>query len=147
MPIAESKAAIVGKADQPNDEFQDAQWWGLSALAAYKFDPRLEGVIRADYINNRKNGGGLLGFGRDSVNGIGPGHGKDENGDWQESYSQHGANRYALSMGGNYRFNEYTLFKLEYRFDFADRRVFEYVDKGNFKKNNQLFGASVVVTF
>ena len=129
------------------DELQDAQWWGLSALAAYKFDPRLEGVIRADYINNRKNGGGLLGFGRDSVNGIGPGHGKDENGDWQESYSQHGANRYALSMGGNYRFNEYTLFKLEYRFDFADRRVFEYVDKGNFKKNNQLFGASVVVTF
>jgi hypothetical protein len=124
-----------------NEGLQDAQWWGLSALAAYKFDPRLEGVIRADYINNRKNGGGLLGFGRDSVNGIGPGHSKDDNGDWQESYSQHGANRYALSMGGNYRFNEYTLFKLEYRFDFADRRVFEYVDKGNFKKNNQLFGA------
>ena len=137
--------AAIGR--NANDGLQDAQWWGLSALAAYKFDPRLEGVIRADYINNRKNGGGLLGFGRDSVNGIGPGHGKDENGDWQESYSQHGANRYALSMGGNYRFNEYTLFKLEYRFDFADRRVFEYVDKGNFKKNNQLFGASVVVTF
>ena len=130
-----------------NDNYQDAQWWGLSALAAYKFDPRLEGVIRADYINNRKNGGGLLGFGRDSVNGIGPGYSKDVNGDWGESSSQHGANRYALSMGGNYRFNEYTLFKLEYRFDFADRRVFEYVDKGNFKKNNQLFGASVVVTF
>ena len=140
----QTDAAIGRNAD---DGLQDAQWWGLSALAAYKFDPRLEGVIRADYINNRKNGGGLLGFGRDSVNGIGPGHGKDENGDWQESYSQHGANRYALSMGGNYRFNEYTLFKLEYRFDFADRRVFEYVDKGNFKKNNQLFGASVVVTF
>ncbi|OYY66648.1 MAG: hypothetical protein B7Y51_01215 [Burkholderiales bacterium 28-67-8] len=130
-----------------NDEFQDAQWWGLSALAAYKFEPRLEGVIRADYINDRKNGGGLLGFGRDNVNGIGPGYSRDLNGDWQESASQHGANRYALSVGGNYRFNEYTLFKLEYRFDFADRRVFEYVDKGSFKKNNQLFGASVVVTF
>jgi len=35
----------------------------------------------------------------------------------------------------------------EYRFDFADRRVFEYLDKNEWKKNNQLFGASVVVTF
>mgnify|MGYP000393807504 CR=1 FL=1 len=104
-------------------------------------------MIRADYINDRKNGGGLLGFGRDNVNGIGPGYSRDVNGDWQESASQHGANRYALSVGGNYRFNEYTLFKLEYRFDFADRRVFEYLDKAEWKKNNQLFGASVVVTF
>ena len=36
------------------------KWWGLSALAAYKFEPRFEGVVRADYINNKKNGGGLL---------------------------------------------------------------------------------------
>jgi hypothetical protein len=138
--------AAIGR--NANDGLQDAQWWGLSALAAYKFDPRLEGVIRADYINNRKNGGGLLGFGADSINGIGPGFdGRDVDGNLIVRDGQHGANRYALSMGGNYRFNEYTLFKLEYRFDFADRRVFEYVDKGTFKKNNQLFGASVVVTF
>jgi Protein of unknown function (DUF3138) len=38
-----------------------AQWWGLSGLAAYKFSPRLEGVVRADYINNNKNGGGVYG--------------------------------------------------------------------------------------
>jgi hypothetical protein len=140
----QSDAAITPKAP---DEYQDAQWWGLSGLAAYKLTPRLEAVVRADYINNRKNGGGLLGFGADSVNGIGPGYSKDANGDWLLSDSEHGANRYALSLGGNYRFNEYTLFKAEYRFDFADRRVFEYVDKGSFKKNNQLFGASVVVSF
>jgi hypothetical protein len=132
-----------------NGNYQDAQWWGVSALAAYKFTPRFEGVVRADYINNRKNGGGLLGFGADSVNGIGPGFdgGQDVDGNLIPVDSQHGANRYALSLGGNYRFNEYTLLKLEYRFDFANKDVFYYVDKDNYKKNNQLFGASVVVSF
>ena len=132
-----------------NGNYQDAQWWGVSALAAYKFTPRFEGVVRADYINNRKNGGGLLGFGADSVNGIGPGFdgGQDVDGNLIPVDSQHGANRYALSLGGNYRFNEFTLFKLEYRFDFANKDVFYYVDKDNYKKNNQLFGASVVVSF
>ena len=142
----QSDAAITPKAP---DEYRDAEWWGLSGLAAYKLTPRLEAVVRADYIHNRKNGGGLLGFGADSVNGIGPGFdgSRDADGNLIPVDSRHGANRYALSLGGNYRFNEYTLFKAEYRFDFADRRVFEYVDKGSFKKNNQLFGASVVVSF
>ena len=108
----------------------------------------LEGVVRADFIYNRKNGGGLLGFGADSLNGIGPGFvGYDAEGAAEARSSQHGSNRYALSVGGNYRFNEYTLFKAEYRFDGSTRRVFEYVDDGNFKKTNHLFGASVVVSF
>jgi long-subunit fatty acid transport protein len=132
-----------------NGNYQDAQWWGVSALAAYKFTPRFEGVVRADYINNRKNGGGLLGFGADSVNGIGPGFDGSVDADDNPIPvdSQHGANRYALSLGGNYRFNEYTLFKLEYRLDFANKDVFLYERTGKFKDNNQLFGASVVVSF
>ena len=90
----------------------------------------------------------MLGFGADSVNGIGPGFdGSDGDGNPIPVESQHGANRYALSLGGNYRFNEFTLFKLEYRFDFANKDVFYYVDKDSYKKNNQLFGASVVVSF
>lgn len=131
-----------------NDGLQDAEWWGLSGLAAYKFTPRLEGVVRADFIYNRKNGGGLLGFGADSLNGIGPGFvGYDVDDAPLAADSQRGANRYAVSLGGNYTFNEYTLFKLEYRFDGATKRVFEYVDNGTFKKTNHLFGAAVVVTF
>ncbi|MDL2337950.1 MAG: DUF3138 family protein [Pseudomonadota bacterium] len=141
----QSDAAIATNA---NGGLQDAQWWGLSGLAAYKFDPRLEGVVRLDYINNNQHGGGLLGFGADSVNGIGPGFdGFDASGAPIVSGSQRGANRFALSVGGNYRFNEYTLFKAEYRLDRANRRVFEYVDDGNFRKTNHLFGASVVVSF
>src|SRR5690606_28856129 len=34
----------------------DADWQGLSALAAYNFTPRLKGTLRADYIKNDKNG-------------------------------------------------------------------------------------------
>src|SRR5512137_1571585 len=43
-------------------ELQTSQWYGISALAAYKLTQRLEGIVRADYIVNNKNGGGLLGW-------------------------------------------------------------------------------------
>ncbi|OYT99622.1 MAG: hypothetical protein CFE40_07325 [Burkholderiales bacterium PBB1] len=141
----QAKAAIATKAD---GSLQTARWVGVSGLAAYKFTPRLEGVVRADYIYNRKNGGGLLGFGNDSLNGIGQGFvGYDIDGAPLAADSQRGANRYALSIGGNYTFNEYTIFKLEYRFDGATKRVFEYVDNGTFKKTNHLLGAQMVVSF
>ena len=137
-------AIALNSSDAP----KNAEWWGVSGLTAYKFTPRLEGVVRADFIYNRKNGGGLLGYGSDSLNGIGPGFiGYDADGVAEARDSQRGSNRYALSVGGNYRFNEYTLFKAEYRFDGSTRRVFEYVDDGRFKKTNHLFGASVVVSF
>lgn len=145
----QAKAAIATTIDD-NDKthFYTARWVGLSGLAAYKFRPRLEGVVRADYIFNRWNGGGLLGFGNDSLNGIGQGFvGFNSDGAAVASDSRHGANRYALSVGGNFHFNEYTIFKLEYRFDGATKRVFEYVDNNTFKKYNHLFGAQVVVSF
>jgi hypothetical protein len=139
-------AAIAVNSD---GELQTARWWGVSGLAAYKFTPRLEGVARADFIYNRQHGGGLLGFGADPVNGIGPGFDGSIDGDGNlvAVDSSHGANRFALSVGGNYRFNEYTLFKAEYRLDRASKPVFEYVDNGDFRKINHLFGASVVVSF
>ena len=94
---------------------------GPVGLTAYKFTPRLEGVARFDYIYNRQHGGGLLGFGADPVNGIGPGFdgNVDADGNLVAIDSQRGANRFAFSVGGNYRFNEYTLFKAEYRLDRA----------------------------
>jgi hypothetical protein len=110
----------------------------LSTLAAYKFTPRFEGIARFDYLNDKKNGGGLLGYGVDERNGIGP----DAAGD-----PEVGANRYALSLGVGYLFNLNTTFKLEYRLDRATQPVFVDVKDGEFKKSNHLLGASMVVSF
>lgn len=124
---------------------RDAKWWGLSGTVAYKFTPRLEGIARADYVSNKKNGGGLLGYSfDDSINGIG--RGLDANSDFAKGESV-GSNRYALSLGLNYVFDENTNFKLEYRYDGADQPVFLNASRGDYRKANQLFGASVVVRF
>ncbi len=115
-------------------------------MAAYKFTPRFEGVGRFDYIYNGKNGGGLLGYGQDYGNGIGP----DGNLGCDGSYTadcNKGASRYALAMGVNYNFNANTIFKAEYRYDWSNQDVFEYLKDGSYRKYNNLFGASVVVFF
>jgi len=39
------------------------------------------------------------------------------------------------------------VFKCEYRYDWATGEVFENTKDGSFKKNNQLFATSVVVSF
>ena len=124
---------------------RDARWAGVSALAAYKITPRLEAALRGDYVKNDSNGGGLLGFSFDDpINGIG--RGVDASGNFAKGDAV-GANRYALSAGLNYLFDEGTVFKLEVRRDGADQPVFEVVRKGTFSKSNNLFGASVVVSF
>jgi len=124
---------------------RNAQWWGLSGTAAYKFTPRLEGVLRTDYINDKKNGGGLLGYTADDyLNGIG--RGVLEDGSFAKGEDQ-GANRYALTFGLNYRVDENSTFKLEYRYDGANQPVFLQVKDGVYKKSNHLLGASMVVTF
>ncbi len=138
VSVGQQKSAAV-TADPVTGELRDAKWWGLSALAAYKITPRLEGIVRADYINNKKNGGGLLGYNfADDRNGIGP----DTAGD-----PELGANRTALSFGLSYALNPYTTVKAEYRFDRASQPVFVDIRDGSFKKSNQLFGTSVVVAF
>jgi len=126
-------------------QLRDAQWWGVSGLVGYKITPRLEGVLRADYVKNTKNGGGLLGYSfDDSINGIGRGVGSNNGFAKGEDV---GTNRYALSAGVNYLFDETTIFKLEYRFDGASQPVFADVKSGGYAKRNHLFGASVVVSF
>lgn len=132
----QKKASITAAAD---GSLRTAKWWGLSALAAYKFEPRLEGIVRADYIKNDKNGGGLLGYTvSDDRNGFGP----DPSGDPDK-----GANRSAVSFGLGYLFNPSTTLKAEYRIDRASEAVFLDVKTGGYKKTNQLLGASVVVAF
>jgi hypothetical protein len=143
--------------DPISGELRDARWWGVSGLAGYKLTPRLQALVRADYINNEKNGGGLFGYTGywdpasgslgDGRNGIGVDGNLDCVTDATIEDCNRGANRYAVSFGLNYLFNENTTFKAEYRYDGADRAVFYDVRSGTYKKTNQLLGASVVVSF
>jgi hypothetical protein len=135
--------------DPDTGALRTAKWLGLSALAAYKFTPRFEGVARLDYLQNDKNGGGLLGYGADARNGIGPAMlGRDATtGDLLFGDTERGANRTALALGVNYAYDLATTFKLEYRYDRANQTVFEFVKDGSFRKSNSLLGASVVVKF
>jgi Protein of unknown function (DUF3138) len=139
----QKQAAITRDA---NGNLQNSSWYGLSTLAAYKFTPRFEGIGRFDYIDNSKNGGGLLGYGADYGNGIGPDGNLGCDGTYSDSCNQ-GASRYALALGLNYAFNQYTIFKAEYRYDWSNLNVFEYVSDGGFRKSNSVLGASVVVSF
>ncbi|EYC49948.1 hypothetical protein AZ34_01880 [Hylemonella gracilis str. Niagara R] len=122
----QEEAAVNGK---------DAQWVGASATVAYNITPRLLFALRADYIQNEENGGGLFGYQADTSNGIGDADGDDK-----------GANRYATSLGLKYLLNEKTSLKLEYRLDGASEDVFEDVD-GKAKDSNNVFGAAIVVSF
>lgn len=137
LSVGKQKAASITPG--PSGELRDASWYGGSGLVAYKFTPRFEGIARLDYINNAKNGGGLLGYtASDDRNGIGP----DPYGD-----PEVGASRTALSFGASWLFNLNTTFRAEYRLDRADLPVFLDVKTGTYSKSNQLFGASVLVAF
>jgi Protein of unknown function (DUF3138) len=140
----QKKASITTGA---NGELRDAIWTGFSALGAYKFQPWLEGIVRFDYINNRKNGGGLLTYATaDDVNGIGPAQ-VDADQDGNIDDANKGVNRAALSLGLGYNFNLNTVFKFEYRYDWASGPIFIDTKSGQFKKTNQLLGTSVLVSF
>jgi len=152
----QKQAAIMPDAD---GNFPDSKWFGASGLVGYSITPRLQVLARADYLKNDKGGGGLFGytgyypeFGVDGSygdyrNGIGPDPTLGCDVDPTASGCDKGANRYALSFGLKYAFNLNTTFKLEYRRDGANLPVFFDVDSGTYKKNNDLFGASVVLSF
>ena len=138
-------ASITPAAD---GSLRDAQWWGVSGLAAYKFIPRWEAVARFDYISNHKNGGGLLQYSvADGRNGIGPDANLGCTPETLVDGCDNGANRYALAAGVNYLLTPNTTIKTEYRIDHATRPVFLDAKDGSYRKSNQLFGASVVVSF
>ncbi len=131
----------------PDGTLRDAQWWGVSALAAYKFIPRWEAVARFDYIDNHRNGGGLLQYSsEDGRNGIGP-DGNLGCTAARVAGCDKGANRYALAVGFNYLLTPNTTLKAEYRLDRANLPVFFDTKDGSFRKSNSLLGGSVVVSF
>ncbi|HEX5355132.1 MAG TPA: DUF3138 family protein [Aquabacterium sp.] len=141
----QQKASITANPD--TGELRNAIWTGLSGLVAYKFDPRLEGIVRFDRIFNSKNGGGLLTYASaDDHNGIGPAQVYLDDGVTLENANK-GIDRAALTLGMNYAFNLSTVFKLEYRYDWASGPVFLDTKSGDYKKNNQLLSTAVVVSF
>jgi hypothetical protein len=147
----QAKASITPGTDADgNTVLRDAYWSGLSGLAAYKFEPWLEGAVRLDYVFNKKNGGGLLTYSTlDDHNGIGPAFtGYDSDG-VTPLYADpnKGVNRGALTLGLNYAFNLSTMFKLEYRYDWASGPIFLDTKDNSVKKSNQLLSTSVVVSF
>jgi len=132
--------------DPDGGALRDAKWLGVSALAAYKVTPRLELVLRGDYLLNHWNGGGLLDYGvADGANGIGPAFGGDPA--LGETDPEKGADRFAASLGCSYAFTLNTTLKLEYRLDGATQKVFQRQSDGSFTKYNQIAATSVVVAF
>ena len=144
----QKRAAI--SADPVTGELRDSSWVGLSTLLAYKFMPRWEAVVRLDHIRNSKNGGGLLGYSlADNRNGLGHDGNLvcDSTGAGNAAECDKGANRSTLAVGFNWLLNLNTTFKAEYRLDHATQPVFYDVATGTYRKTNQLFGTSVVVSF
>ena len=151
----QKRAAIVP--DPTTGDLRDARWWGLSTLLAYKFIPRWEAIGRLDYVNNAKNGGGLLtytgyfdsaaGIGGDYRNGIGIDPTLDCLTDKAGAGCSKGTNRVALSLGMSYLYNLNTSFKAELRLDQANLPVFQDIRTGDYRKSNTVFGTSVVVSF
>lgn len=145
LSFGRQKNAAISTAE--DGSLLDSQWWGASGLVAYKFIPRWEAVARFDYIQNNKNGGGLLGYSSaDGRNGFGPDPALNCSAGYSLDCSK-GANRWALALGFNYLFNSNTTIKAEYRLDQADLPVFFDVGSGNYTKTNHLLGTSVVVSF
>lgn len=148
----QKRSAIL--ANDKTGELRDSEWAGASGLVAWKFIPRWELVGRLDYIYNRKNGGGLLGYTvADDRNGLGPSRmfqgasgPIDCASTWEEGCDK-GADRQALSVGLSYLFNLNTTFKAELRYDRANLPVFLDVKTGEYRKSNAVFGTSVVVSF
>ena len=117
----------------------DARWSGLSGLVGYKVTPSLQVIARFDYINNRKNGGGLYFHPYAAA-------GAELDSAGVANNPSRGANLYALSTGLNYAVNANTQWKTELRFDRASG--YNFLDaKGVNRKGNTAVGTAVVVSF
>ena len=160
-----------GKWDKAATNGLNAEWIGVSALAGYKFTPRAEGVLRADYIKNSKNGGGMPGnvfketFVQSDTNGDGvidalddpafsvlndpfSGFGPEiDTGTGLPVDANKGANRYALTATFNYLLDTNVTLRAEYRLDGSSLRTFLNTKDGSYSKTNSLFGLQLIYFF
>ncbi|PPE66017.1 DUF3138 family protein [Caldimonas caldifontis] len=138
----------LGSADAAASNDGRAQWWGLSGLMAYNFTPTLQGIFRADYIHNEKNGGGIYGSPLsggefDGRNGFGPKLASDGS----VIDPDKGANRYAMTFGLKYLYSLNTTFKLEYRFDGSNGYNFYDEIQDRYRKRAHMLSTAVVLNF
>ncbi len=160
-----------GRWDKAANNGGNAEWIGVSALAGYNFTPRMEGVLRADYIKNSKNGGGMPGnifretlvqtdtngdgviddlddpavsVFSDPYGGFGP---EVDTSTGLLSSDSKGANRYALTATFNYLLSSNVTLRAEYRLDGSSLRTFLNTKDGSYSKTNNLLGLQLVFFF
>jgi len=133
----------------------DAVWWGLSLQGNYKFNDSYAGTLRADYLDNSRNGGGTpnLAFGAngsDNVNGFGIDPicyaAAQANDVTDQGYGCKGAKRSSLVAAFLYYPTKQTTLKAEYRYDRANIPVFAKKD-GSLVKDNNLLSFQAVYGF
>ena len=130
------------KGGAANGSGDDAKWFGLSGFSGYKVTPRLQAIARYDYINNRKNGGGMFYDPSAAATIFGPE--LDETG--LANDINRGTIRSALSLGFNYAVNPSTQWKTELRFDRSSG--FNFLNEnGSPTKSNTTVGTAIVVSF
>jgi len=136
----------VGSQRNAASNGDDAAWTGVSALVGYKIVPRLQLLARADYIENRKNGGGTYAYNgtSSSLTDVGLGAEKDETGTVNDANV--GANLTRLTLGTNYQINANTQWKVEYRLDQSSGYNFTDADV-IVSRNRRSIGTSVVLSF
>ena len=128
----------------------DASWWAVSGLVGYKTSPRLQLLARADYVQNKANGGGTYGGGSALTSGTAPapyynvgltasGFGADANG-------VDGASLIRISLGTNYQINQNAQWKLEYRLDKSSGNNFQTGD-GDLKDTKNTLATALVFAF
>jgi len=132
----------------------EASWTGLSGLLGYKLTPRMQLLARADYIENRKNGGGTyaanflnnpldaLGTRPTAGTGLGP----EQSSDGAVVDPTVGANLTRLSLGTNFLVNKTTQWKTEIRFDQSTGHNFTDENRAP-KRDKTSIGTSLVVSF
>lgn len=150
----------------------DARWIGASLLGTYKVTPRLELIARADRLVNDRNGGGTIatlftGCRDGAGDAVGctdaavadPGAGDARNGfgPTQDALARAlargtpgavpGTNRSELTLGVNYTIQSNALLKVEARRDWASEAAFLDASDNRYRKHNDLFATSLVVTF
>jgi hypothetical protein len=142
-----------------NGEYQDAGWWGISALVSERVTPKFTLAGRFDYLNNQRNGGGtfntsdvnsaspyasLAGTSSigDAINGFGPGD--PTAADYDPNV---GANRSSFSVAATYRLSRYAALRAEVRHDMSTKYSFYNFKDGVFTNTNDTVGLQTIVNF